>query len=489
MKLTARWISQYLKAKGAEEGNCRKAKGLRKYFLLFSFVGLLFPCLVSAQSSVLAVGSADPIITPKKSFSEIEINWSNNLPILFKVMNLAETVQQLEKHWENVYEGYWGINFSDEVMTADKIAGVLSEVEKQSQLKSALIYITSTKEQLELLLVTPNGKLIRKTLPEANQEALLKVVKEFRNTTANLAETRRSSYLPAAQQLYEWMIAPLESELESQGIDTLLLCLGKHLSAIPYGALHDGKQFLVEKYSFTRIPAFKLIDPVYQNIQNSRVLAMGASEFQELTPLPAVPVELSNITEQVGTGQSFLNQTFTLENLQSQRREQPFLIVHLATHAEFKPGQPSNSFIQFWDSKLTLDKMRGLGWNNPPVNLLVLSACKTAFGDDKAELSFGGLAVQSGVKSALASLWYVSDTGTLALMSEFYQHLQTAPIKAEALREAQIAMIQGKVRVENGNLQGSTWSLPLPAELKALETQNLSHPFYWGAFMMIGSPW
>lgn len=489
MKLPARFISQLFKAKGAEEGNRPKAKGVSKYFLLLTFVLLLFPYLVPAKSSVLAAGSADPIITPKKSFSGIEISWSNNLAILFKVMNLADTVQQLEKHWEDVYEGYWGINFSDEVMTADKIAGVLSEVEKQAQIKPALIYITSTRDRLELLLVTPHGKLIRKSLPEANQEALLKVVKEFRNTTANPTETLTSSYLPAAQQLYEWMIAPLESELESQGIDTLLLCLGKHLSAIPYGALHDGKQFLVEKYSFTRIPAFKLIDPAYVNIQNSQVLAMGASEFQDLTPLPAVPVELSNITEQVGNGQSFLNQAFTLKNLQSQRRQQPFLIVHLATHAEFKPGQPSNSFIQFWDSKLTLDKMNGLGWKNPPVNLLVLSACKTAFGDDKAELSFGGLAVQSGVKSALASLWYVSDTGTLALMSEFYQHLQTAPFKAEALREAQIAMIQGKVRVENGKLQGSTWSLPLPAELKALETQNLSHPFYWGAFMMIGSPW
>lgn len=489
MKLTARWISQYLKAKGAEEGNRCKAKSLSQYFLLFTFVWLLFPDVGSAQSSVLTAGSAEPVPTPKKSFSGIEINLSNQLPLLFKTMNLAEAVRQLENHWEIVYEDYWQVNFSDEVMTADKIASVLAHVEKQAKIKPALIYITSTPKQLELLLVTAHGKLIRKTLPEANQEALLKVVKEFRSTTANPSETLTNSYFPAAQQLYQWMIAPLESELESQGIDTLLLCLGKHLGTIPYGALHDGKQFLVEKYSYTRIPAFKLIDPVYENIQNSKVLAMGASEFQELSPLPAVPVELSNITEKLWSGQSFLNQKFTLENLQSQRRQQPFLIVHLATHAEFKPGQPSNSFIQFWNNKLTLDKMNGLGWKNPPVNLLVLSACRTAFGDDKAELSFGGLAVQSGVKSALASLWYVSDTGTLALMSEFYQHLRTASIKAEALREAQIAMIQGKVRVENGKLQGSTWSLPLPAELKVLETQNLSHPFYWAAFMMIGSPW
>ncbi|MFB8788770.1 MAG: CHAT domain-containing protein [Potamolinea sp.] len=103
-----------------------------------------------------------------------------------------------------------------------------------------------------------------------------------------------------------------------------------------------------------------------------------------------------------------------------------------------------------WDTQLRLDQVRQLGWNNPAVDLLVLSACRTALGDEKAELGFGGLAVSSGVKSALASLWYVSDQGTLALMTEFYQQLKTAPIKAEALRQAQISMIKKQVRIENG---------------------------------------
>ena len=164
MKLPARFISQLFEAKGAEEGNRRKAKGLHKYFLRFTFVGLFFPGLMPAHSSIiLAAGSADPIPTPKKSFSGIEIDFSNQLPLLFKTMNIAESVLQLEKHWENVYENYWEVNFSDEVMTADKIANVLATVEKQAQIKSALIYITSTRDRLELLLVTPHGKLIRKS--------------------------------------------------------------------------------------------------------------------------------------------------------------------------------------------------------------------------------------------------------------------------------------------------------------------------------------
>jgi CHAT domain-containing protein len=133
--------------------------------------------------------------------------------------------------------------------------------------------------------------------------------------------------------------------------------------------------------------------------------------------------------------------------------------------------------------------MRQLRWNNPPVELLVLSACKTAIGDQQAELGFAGLAVQANVKSALASLWTVSDTGTLALMTEFYRDLKTAPIKAEALRQAQIAMIKGEIRVEDGQLQTSTGNIPLPPTVAVVENENLSSPFYWAAFTIVGSPW
>jgi CHAT domain-containing protein len=130
-----------------------------------------------------------------------------------------------------------------------------------------------------------------------------------------------------------------------------------------------------------------------------------------------------------------------------------------------------------------------LGWTKSPVDLLVLSACRTAVGDEQVELGFAGLAVQAGVKSALASLWYVNDEGTLGLMSEFYQHLKAAPIKAEALRQAQLAMLKGEVRLEGGQLFTSEGTVPLPPELAKLGNRNFTHPFYWSAFTIIGNPW
>jgi CHAT domain-containing protein len=118
----------------------------------------------------------------------------------------------------------------------------------------------------------------------------------------------------------------------------------------------------------------------------------------------------------------------------------------------------------------------------------VLSACETALGNEKAELGFAGFAVQAGVKSVLGSLWSVSDGGTLALITEFYQKLRTVPIKAEALKQAQLAMLQKQVYIANNQLHWSNGTVPLPPEMQG-ENPDLSHPYYWSGFTMIGSPW
>jgi CHAT domain-containing protein len=253
----------------------------------------------------------------------------------------------------------------------------------------------------------------------------------------------------------------------------------------------------VEKYSLGSVPSISLTNTRYKALKDSQVLAMGASEFEAWRKynwgdLPAVPAELNVITQQLWSGKPFLNEQFTLDNLKAQSRQQSFGIIHLATHAKFQPEDASNSYIQLWDTQLKLNELRELGWNQPPqVELLILSACSTALGDKDAELGFGGLAVQAGVKSALGSLWLSNDEGTLALMSKFYEQLSQSDvtIKAEALRRAQVAMIKKQVRLENGQLQGvgKQGAIPLPPELAGY--MEFSHPYYWSGFTMIGSPW
>ncbi|MEG4600250.1 CHAT domain-containing protein, partial [Microcoleus sp. F6_B3] len=364
-------------------------------------------------------------------------------------------------------------------------------IASQTGKKPAIIYALARPEQLDLILVPPSGIPIHKAIPAARREALMQVVANLRDELLNLRNINTESYLPASQQLYQWIIAPLEADLKAQGIDTLVFSMDAGLRLLPLAALHDGSQFLVEKYSIGLIPSVNLTDTSYASVKNAEVLGMGASQFTNNEPLLAVPAELNAIASE-WKGESFLNQSFTLNNLRSQRKDRPYRIIHLATHGYFKPGAPSNSYIQLSDSRLTLDRVRQLGWNQPPkVELLVLSACKTAVGDDDTELGFAGLAVQAGVKSVLATLWNVSDEGTLGLMAEFYDRLKVAPIKAESLRQAQIAMLKGQVRIQNGRLilSSSNKELELPPELAKLTNENLSHPYYWSGFTMIGSPW
>ena len=410
---------------------------------------------------------------------------------------LTEAVNRIEQGWEEDYQKYFDENFAAPLQKAEEIAKTLSRLAAQTKKKPALIYAIPRTDQLELILILPDRPPILRSVPEAKRQNLLPTVKDFSSEITNPRKLNTTSYLETAQKLYTWIIAPLETDLQTEKIETLLFCVGEGLRTLPLAAMHDGQQFLVQKYSLARIPAFKLTDSNYADLRNAQVLAMGASIFSERSnkqPLPAVPLELSAIARQ-WPGQSFLNQDFTIVNLQSQRLQQRYGIIHLATHAEFRPGTPNNSYIQFWDTQLGLDRMRDLKWNTPPLELLVLSACRTALGDKEAELGFAGLALQSGAKSALASLWYVSDAGTLALMSEFYQQLKlsdskNAPIiKAEAMRQAQIAAIEGKVNIENGQLRSSRGEILLPPDIPKLDTENLSHPYYWAAFSIIGSPW
>ncbi|MGL5063641.1 MAG: CHAT domain-containing protein [Microcoleus sp.] len=469
----------------------RQKKGVRK-----QIKNAVLCCVILIIIFGISTGS---FATIAQNRSTEGVNGSEMRKILDRG-NLTEAVNRIEANWEEDYQKYFAEDFAAPLQKADQIAKTLSRLATQTKKKPALIYAIPRSDRLELILILPDRPPILHGVPEAQRTNLLREVNELNGEITNLRKLNSNSYLAPAQKLYQWIIAPLEAELKTAKIETLLFCVGEGLRTVPLAALHDGQKFLAQKYSLSRIPAFKLIDIKYSSLRNARVLAMGAANFSEAAnkePLPAVPLELSAIARQ-WPSQSFLDRDFTIVNLQSQMLQQTYNIIHLATHAEFRPGTPDNSYIQFWDTQLSLKDMRDLKWKNSsrtPPELLVLSACRTALGDKEAELGFGGLALQSGAKSALASLWYVSDAGTLALMSEFYQQLRTggskdAPIiKSEALRQAQISAIEGKLNIENDRLRGSKSDILLPPDIPKLGTKNLSHPYYWAAFSIIGSPW
>ncbi|MBD1926238.1 CHAT domain-containing protein [Trichocoleus sp. FACHB-90] len=421
-------------------------------------------------------------------------------------VEIDKNVGEIERSLTSEFDQYLGKTGTTAIRSPGEDREILGRIETKIGVKSSFIYATfvparvsessniqseKDNDQLELVVVTSKGSIVKR-IPEATRAKVLAQVKKLRNevTIRDNAERNSKSYLPFSQKLHQWLIAPIQPDLEKQNIQNLAFIMDNGLRSLPVAALHDGQKFLVEKYSVGLMPSFSLTDTGYVDIRNAKVLAMGASKFTDQDPLPAVPLELDIITRKLWSGKSFLNKDFTLENIKAQRRQQQFQIVHLATHGEFKAGAPSNSYIQLGNSKLSLDQLPNLDWKKPAVELLVLSACRMAVGDeDKAELGFAGLAVQAGVKSALGSLWYVSDAGTLGLMTDFYQELKTASTKAEALRRAQVAMLKGEVRLEGGQLHTAAGNIPLGSELAKLEGKQLQHPYFWSAFTMIGNPW
>lgn len=400
---------------------------------------------------------------------------------------VADAVQQLEQGWKVQLDEYYQRSIRTQLLPASQIAQSLTQSAKLTGQRSALVYAISVPDQLEVILLLPNGQLIHHRETAATPDVIEQVTGNFRRGLVNV-NAQPDEYLPAAQQLYQWLIAPLEAELQDQQIDNLIFCLGRGLRGAPMAALHDGSKFLIETYGVSLIPAFNLLDRHPARLAGVRVLAMGASEFQQEASLPAVPIELAAIARLWQT-EVLLNEQFTVAQLQEQRSVYPFGIVHLATHASFEPGSVRNSYIQFWDRSLRLSQLRELDLLQPIVQLLVLSACRTAIGDASAELGFAGLAVQSGAKAALASLWQISDVATLVAMIDFYENLKTAPIKVEAFRQTQLAMLQNRLHLQSPSIQQAIGEIEVLESVEESIDDDLSHPYYWAGFTMIGNPW
>ncbi|MEO0430703.1 MAG: CHAT domain-containing protein [Cyanobacteria bacterium J06656_5] len=344
-------------------------------------------------------------------------------------------------------------------------------------------------DSLELLLITAEGEPQYIRLGATRGE-VLRLAQRFRRQVATPSRVNSRTYLQPAQALYQVLIAPLQAELEAQNIDTISFIADTGLRSIPLAALHDGEKFVIENYNIGLMPSLSLTDLTYRELSNVGALVAGTSAFANQVSLPGVPVELDAIASK-WRSTVLQGKAFSLDTLKDERQQSPHGIIHLATHGEFNVGDLSKSYLYLHNERLRLDQLRSIGLNQPSVELLTLSACQTALGNRSAELGFAGFAVLAGAKTSVASLWSVSDEASAGLMIEFYRQLQDnqPTIKAEALREAQLAMLRGDIFVEDDRLQGLAASRQLPDELTIEGQEDFKHPYYWAAFSLVGSPW
>jgi CHAT domain-containing protein len=434
--------------------------------IAFSIVFVQTYELKSSASSSQVIAAAPPEVVDLEQFSDL--------------------VSKLEAKWENTYEQYFDRDFAHQSRLGNQIADRLQEVQEQTNISPAVIWAMPADDFLELILVTPERQFVIKKIPGANRERLTKRIEELE---VAMSDRTSLNYYPPARLIYDWIFKPLEPYLEAENIDTLLLCTGPKLRSLPFAALHDGEKFIVEKYNLALIPAFSLTDTSYPTPPDRQVLAMGTSKFDNLPSLPGVAIELETIVPKLWSGRKITDLDFTVANLQDVHQREGFEIIHIASHSEFTSGSPEDSFIQFSDRRLSLAQINELNLELPPVDLLVLSACQTALGDENAEYGFAGLAMQAGVKSALASLWSIDDAGTVVLMSDFYQQLKSTPSKSAALRQAQVNLLQRKIFVKDAQIQGLDVAVDLAQLSLDNQNQDFTHPYYWAGFTLIGNPW
>ncbi len=329
--------------------------------------------------------------------------------------------------------------------------------------KAAVIYPIILRDRLELIVSLP-GKPLHHYSKKITQAELEAEIEELRQTV-----TIRSQriFRKPAQNLYDWLIRPVLTDLAQNKIETLVFIPDGSLRNIPMGVLYDGQDYLIEQYNIALTPGLQLLAPRSLEELELKTLAAGLTEERQgFTALDYVQVELDNIAEQLNST-VLINQKFTKEILQTTITSSEYPIVHIATHGQFS-SILEETFLLTWDSRLQINQLNSIlqaqnNQQNSVIELLVLSACQTAIGDERAALGLAGMAVRAGARSTLATLWSVNDRTTALTIDNFYQQLTQSTAstsKTKALREAQLTLIN---------------------------STRFNHPYYWAPFVLIGN--
>ena len=326
--------------------------------------------------------------------------------------------------------------------------------------QAAIVYPIILSDRLEVILSLPNSPLRHYTTP-VSEVQLEEGVRQLRQT---LVIRSRRQFLNPAQTLYDWLIRPMVTDLATAGINTLVFVPDGPLRNIPMAALHDGQQYLIEQYKIAVTPGLQLLPPGKSQTSLKTLAAGLTTDLKGFSALNYVQLELTEIQETVPKSVILLNQEFTQASLHDKIEYSDFPIVHIATHGQFSSSL-DQTFILAWDSRINISELNDILQSRRPgataaIDLLVLSACETATGDERAALGLAGTAVQAGARSTAATLWAVNDEATALLMGQFYQELSHQGTKAEALRQAQLALLK------------NPW---------------YRHPFYWAPYILVGN--
>jgi CHAT domain-containing protein/Tfp pilus assembly protein PilF len=452
----------------------------------------------------------------------------------------AKQLQQLESQLKadsDVFSNMLSqaeIEFSKPADEKDKVGNVSDTAQMQAALRqlkrdtgqtSVAVYTLVGEMKFHALIVTPEG--ITSVSSLITDDELNKKAREL----WGLLQSDAYDPTTLSHDLYNVVFKPIEEKLP-RDTRTILWSLDGNLRYVPMAALYDGRQYLVERYNhvyFTRADRERMTHAVKQDWTATGLGASGARTVELLGneiafgDLPGVSEEMRLLVKQKDSpqglfeGETLQDAQFTrAAMLSALRRKRP--LVHIASHFSFRPGDEERSFLLMGDgTAFTLAEMKQQGRLFYGVEMLTLSACNTAAqlaGADGREVdAFAELAQRLGANAVMATLWPVADNSTPWLMREFYRtRLKETLNKAEALRQAQLALLRGraeatpspptqrgaaKVQVLTGDLDkqlGNNTRADIvfvnpehAAPFKKIPGRPFAHPFYWSPFVLIGN--
>lgn len=334
-----------------------------------------------------------------------------------------------------------------------------------------IIYVLKLIDHYEVIVQLANRSLKHFSIEARSlQSTVTNLLRVLQNE--EFPQFAEAEFLPDAQKLYRLLIAPIRRDLPPQG--TLVFVLDSTLQNVPMSLLHDGETYLIQHYGISVIPGAQMRSPQPMNPGQLKALIAGLSQKSpslnspeappRLLPLPQVKQEVEQIRASIQNAIVLLDQEFTSDRFQQSVQQERLPILHVSTHGQYS-SIPENTVLLAWDRPLNLPQLnqtlKGLSeMGQPSLELLVLSACETARGDRRSTLGLAGIATQAGARSTIGSLWLVDSQSTAELMRVFYQALNRGQSKAEALRTAQLAL---------------------------LNTSTYRHPYFWASFLLIGS--
>ncbi|MCF2150244.1 CHAT domain-containing protein [Desmonostoc muscorum LEGE 12446] len=382
--------------------------------------------------------------------------------------NLKQAREVLEALQVAQLENFFQQSCQDITLQLDKV------IDSEKDRTAAVIYPIFLEDRLEVILKLPKKQDLYRYPPR--QLKIAEIQATLSQLQGNLQENGTFQEVKKdAQTVYSWLIEPAKDLLEQSGIKTLIFALDSPLRNIPMAVLYDGQQYLVEKYAVSLVLGLEVREPLPLRRSKMKVLAAGLREppknFSNFPELVKVNDELEAIkdagisTTLICDDPKICNDKFTSETFNQKFNRSDFQVVHLATHGQFGIDR-ENTFLLAGDGQFKIDDLDKLFRTQQQkranvIELLILSACQTATGNDQTVLGIAGTTVRAGAQSAIAGLWNLDDESSVIFTKQFYQRLGRSDIsKAEALRLAQQDI---------------------------LKQPNYEHPRYWAPYVLVGN--